>query len=1166
MADSDDRNHHGQPNPDMHEPGGMQLGTKDPTDAFEQGRNQTGVNVAEPLEEQPIALVPDTQRGRLKWTNDMNEYLLRSFLRITNNEQRGIKYSTELHRRMIEKYPILRTKTVQNILDQRRAIMQNNRIDANTINRIRREVCVELGILTETNAQNNINDEHQRETGSQEEENTNTEQESIRQKLRIICEMYEGIPPNLKPKLPKLVRPQRKIWNIIEETNSALDELMTENDDIRTIHNLIYAGALFVIEQNGQDIKKKSKKPPRKDERLPWQRRMDRKISDLRAKIGILTQAKHTNASNRTKKRAAEIQKNYPEHELPATLETLKQTLKATAAKLARHTKSYKRKQDNTSFNTSERQFYRRNLEQQKDRQKQNQDRFPEPKATEEFWKGIWEDEKKHKAAQWIRRAKNEMRGINTMTDWEINENEVKQTVKNTSNWKTPGPDSIHNFWLKRLSACHKHLARLYTTGLNNPQTFPEFLSEGVTYLLPKGKPTSENPAKYRPITCLCTTYKLLTSIIANKIYKHMENNNLLDEEQKGCRKNSKGCKEQLIIDSIITGHAKRKKKSLYCAYIDYQKAFDSVPHSWLIEVLTMFGINNTIVNFLGSTMAHWKTKLVMPGLSECELPIAIKRGIFQGDALSALWFTIALKPLTMTLNALRKGYPIDNETQISHILYMDDLKLYTDSREKLRALLTSTEKFSKDIGMSFGIEKCRTSAMEKGEWVSHEGYETVEKIEGMEKEEAYKYLGYLQARGIEIKIAKQQIKQDIGKRTSLIMKTELNAANKIKAINTFAISVLQYSFGVIPWTHTEIEELEREIRVKATKYRMHHPRSSKIRFHLPRKDGGRGIADLQQRIKTEENKLRKYFSDKASTSSLHRSIIAIDHRITPLNLQNREEIHHITNQQEKIRTWKSMPLHGRYPNNIDNPHIDKQASLSWTKKGNLYPETEGTMFAIQDQVILTKYYKKHIMKTTNDDICRICKDKQETIDHILSSCSILAPKQYTERHNNVAKIIYQELGKLHELLEEHKPYYTYIPEKVVENEKYKLLWNWPIRTDKTITHNTPDIVLIKKETKETIIIDIAIPNAANLQKKYEEKISKYLPLAEELQRIWKMNICRVVPIVIGATGEIPKTLKTSLEKLDLKPSLYLPAQKAVILSTCRIVREVLQNDTLPRN
>ncbi len=72
-----------------------------------------------------------------------------------------------------------------------------------------------------------------------------------------------------------------------------------------------------------------------------------------------------------------------------------------------------------------------------------------------------------------------------------------------------------------------------------------------------------------------------------------------MTEEQKGCRKNSQGCKEQLIIDIITTKQAHKKNRNLSIAWIDYKKAYDSIPHSWLIEVLKIYKIDNILIKFL---------------------------------------------------------------------------------------------------------------------------------------------------------------------------------------------------------------------------------------------------------------------------------------------------------------------------------------------------------------------------------------------------------------------------------------------------------------------------------------------------------------------------------------------------------------------------------------
>src|SRR5699024_1828743 len=121
--------------------------------------------------------------------------------------------------------------------------------------------------------------------------------------------------------------------------------------------------------------------------------------------------------------------------------------------------------------------------------------------------------------------------------------NTLLKNINKSHNWKAPGQDRIHNFCLKKLTTTHKYLLAHFNNFIQQPDTFPDYLSQGVTFLKPKDTDT-KNPAKYRPITCLSTTYKLLTSCLTDMIYQHCNNFNILGEEQKGCTRSSFGCKE----------------------------------------------------------------------------------------------------------------------------------------------------------------------------------------------------------------------------------------------------------------------------------------------------------------------------------------------------------------------------------------------------------------------------------------------------------------------------------------------------------------------------------------------------------------------------------------------------------------------------------------------
>ena len=125
----------------------------------------------------------------------------------------------------------------------------------------------------------------------------------------------------------------------------------------------------------------------------------------------------------------------------------------------------------------------------------------------------------------------------------------------------------------------HENITNCYNRAITNPETNPQWLTLRITYLLPKSKETNI-PKNYRPITCLSTMYKILTSIVTERTYNFLDTNNILPSEQKGCKKGSYGCKDQLLINKMLLENSRTCHRNLSTAWIDYRKAFDSVPHT----------------------------------------------------------------------------------------------------------------------------------------------------------------------------------------------------------------------------------------------------------------------------------------------------------------------------------------------------------------------------------------------------------------------------------------------------------------------------------------------------------------------------------------------------------------------------------------------------------
>ena len=137
--------------------------------------------------------------------------------------------------------------------------------------------------------------------------------------------------------------------------------------------------------------------------------------------------------------------------------------------------------------------------------------------------------------------------------------------------------------------------------------------------------------SNYRPITCLPLMWKLLASVIADQIYSHLDQEKLLPEEQKGCRKGSRGIDDLLYMDRAVIKEVKPRNKNLAMVWIGYKKAYDMVPHSCIRLCLDLFGVAENIKCLLVNSMEKRKVMLCLGNSESGE--VEIKPGIFQGDS-----------------------------------------------------------------------------------------------------------------------------------------------------------------------------------------------------------------------------------------------------------------------------------------------------------------------------------------------------------------------------------------------------------------------------------------------------------------------------------------------------------------------------------------------------
>ena len=343
------------------------------------------------------------------------------------------------------------------------------------------------------------------------------------------------------------------------------------------------------------------------------------------------------------------------------------------------------------------------------------------------------------------------------------------------------------------------------------PAHVPEWMTKGRTTLIQKDPKKETAPKNYRPITSLPMMRKISTAQIREEIYYSLTSRRLFPDEQKGCCKGPRGTVELLNIDQHILNESKTRRKNFAVAWIDYKKAYDMVPHSWIINSLKMYKISLEVINVIDKTMKTWRVELTEGGRSLAEAKI--QKGIFQGDALSQLLFIISMMPLIHILRKCTAGYKLSRsqEKKINHLMYIDDIKLFAKNEKELETLIRAVRIYSQDIGMKFGIEKCAMLVVKSGKRHLTNGMELLNQdtIRTLAVNETYKYLDILETDTIKQVEMKDKIQKEYLRRTRKLLETKLSCRNLIKGINTWAVLLVKYSGLFFKWTRNEFKQMD---------------------------------------------------------------------------------------------------------------------------------------------------------------------------------------------------------------------------------------------------------------------------------------------------------------------------------------------------------------------
>lgn len=680
---------------------------------------------------------------------------------------------------------------------------------------------------------------------------------------------------------------------------------------------------------------------------------------------------------------------------------------------------------------------------------------------------------------------------------------EVTQKIRRLRPGGAPGPDGVTKKGLTAYPHAANTLAVVFNVALFRG-TYPRAWLKNRTTLIPKAGKDLAKAENWRPITIAPIAGRIFSGMVEARLLRQVT----VSERQRGFRPGN-GCHVNCwILDEVLR---QGKRSRVVGVQLDVSKAFDTVSHAAIAEVLSSHGVSPCLLQVIRRMYTGCSTTLGNFGVN-----IDINRGVKQGDPLSPLLFNLVLDPLLGELHSSGEGFTIGDH-KLAAMAYADDLTLFADTTEGMKNLLQKTEEYLAGVGMALSGSKCGGFNIEqkKEAWVALPLDLTIQgqPLHTFTASSTFEYLGltFSIRRGFQ----NRQHLDVLCESAVRVRRLALKPDQKVTLLMQYVVPAFAHRLAIDTPSQNDLDRVDTYLRGEVKKILHLHPSTTDSLLYTRKKDGGLGFPHLifQARLCGLRAATALLGMDDALLQELGRvggwpayverlaGQLRVPYPPSPRDLQKAKQDF----KNAEFRRWTSQLAHGQGVSWFRNNPLGNHWLLNTTalKPGQfidalkLRTNTFGTRTAINRAA------------RNNITICRRCNLKPETLGHVIGECTA-GQRARIERHNWIVGRIEEDCKRRGLVVAREQQF-------IVDGERLK-----------------PDLVI--KSQDRTFVADVTLPyeNGLSLSAAALSKATKYQPLLPSVQMEFGTTSGEVIPVVIGARGALPQATVTALKKIGI--------------------------------